>query len=766
MIENLVIVESPAKARTIEKFLGKDFKVVSSFGHIRDLTKKNLGIDIEGGFIPNYEIPRDKVKIVNELRKAASEAKTIWIASDEDREGEAIAWHLIEVLNLDPSKTKRIVFHEITKSAIEEAIKNPRTVDMNLVNAQQARRVLDRLVGFEISPVLWKKVQPALSAGRVQSVAVRLIVEREREIINFKPESSFKITGIFKVVGMEQGQSFLKAEASAKFHTEAEAEKFLEICRNADFEVKNISVKPGTRSPAPPFTTSTLQQEAYRKLGFSVSRTMAIAQKLYEEGKITYMRTDSTNLSKFALIKIKEVITEKFGEKYTRTRQYRTTSKGAQEAHEAIRPSYPEKSSITGTQAEKNLYELIWKRSVASQMADALIEKTNVTIGMNNSTVTFTSTGEVILFDGFLKLYSESADLEPQDDEKAILPPVKAGMKLQYDKITAHEKYTNPPPRYTEASLVKKLEELGIGRPSTYAPIISTIQQRGYVAREDRPGEKRNLRIIELAGGKLSRFIKTETAGKEKAKLFPKDIGIIVNDFLLDNFSEIVDYNFTAGVEEQFDHIAAGELECNKMLASFYSPFHKTVEKTLEKKARTTGARILGKHPVTGETIMVKMSRYGPVVQAGDPGKNEKPSFASLQKGQLIETITLEDAVKLFSLPRSLGTFEGEEIIVGAGRFGPYLKYRNKFYSINKNNDDPYLINLERAIEIIKEKNDTDKKKVIKEIGEIKILNGRYGPYISYQGENYKIPKGTNPESLSEDDCLKIIENKSKKNQK
>ena len=762
MIENLVIVESPAKAKTIEKFLGKDFRVVSSFGHIRDLAKKNLGIDIAGGFKPLYEVPKEKNKVVNELRKVAAEASAIWIASDEDREGEAIAWHLVEVLGLDQSKTRRIVFHEITKSAIEEAIKTPRTVDMNLVNAQQARRILDRLVGFEISPVLWKKVQPALSAGRVQSVAVRLIVEREREIIGFRPESSFRINALFRTTPELTEESSIKAEASGRFGNEKEAAGFLELCRDAEFTVRNVTVKPGTRSPAPPFTTSTLQQEAYRKLGFSVAQTMAVAQKLYEEGKITYMRTDSTNLSKLALAKIREVVISEFGENYARTRQFKTTTKGAQEAHEAIRPAYPDKSTITGTQAEKRLYDLIWKRSVASQMAEAKVERTNVAIGMNNSQVTFTATGEVVLFDGFLKVYSESTDTENSEDEKALIPPVSQGMRLWYNKISATEKYTSPPPRYTEASLVKKLEELGIGRPSTYAPIISTIQNRGYVAREDRPGEKRKITIIELSDAKITTSVKTETAGKEKSKLFPKDIGMIVNDFLMENFTEIVDYNFTAEVEEKFDMIAAGTLAWNKMLESFYTPFHKTVEATLEKKNKNTSVRILGKDPKTGETILVKMGRYGPVVQAGDPDKGEKPSFASLQKNQLIETITLDEALKLFSLPRSLGMYGGSEVIVGTGRFGPYVKFNNKFYSLKKNVDDPYSISLERAVELISEKENADKNKVINDYGDIKVLNGRYGPYISYSGNNYRIPKGTDPASLSKDDCIKIIEKKQK----
>ncbi len=766
MTENLVIVESPAKARTIEKFLGKDFRVVSSFGHIRDLSKKNLGIDIPSGFVPHYEIPEEKQKVVNELRKAASEAKSVWIASDEDREGEAIAWHLIEVLNLDPAKTRRIVFHEITKTAIEEAIKSPRTVDMNLVNAQQARRILDRLVGFEISPVLWKKVQPSLSAGRVQSVAVRLIVEREKEIIGFKAESSFRITALFRTTHEKTEAGLIKAEATGKYSDEKQVLQFLELCKEAEFTIRNVSVKPGTHSPAAPFTTSTLQQEAYRKLGFSVSQTMAIAQKLYEEGKITYMRTDSTNLSKLALSKAREVIRSEYGEEYSKTRQFKTTIKGAQEAHEAIRPAYLDKKTISGTQAEKKLYELIWERTIASQMADARVERTTVTIGMNNSSAGFTATGEVVLFDGFLKLYGESADMENSEQEKGVFPPLSPGMRLYYEKVTATEKYTSPPPRYTEASLVKKLEEMGIGRPSTYAPIISTIQARGYVIREDRPGEKRKINVIELSDGKMSKFSKTEMAGKEKSKLFPRDIGMIVNDFLMENFSGIVDYNFTAEVEEQFDRIASGKLLWNKMLEDFYSSFHIAVKESLEKKNRKSFSRILGTHPVTGKTISVKMGRYGPVAQAGDPEKGEKPQFASLQKNQLIESITLEEAISLFELPRNLGKIEGDEVIVNRGKFGPYIKYRNKFYSLKKNIDDPYSISLERASELIKEKETLEKQKVINTFGDIKILNGRYGPYISYNGQNYRIPKGTNPSELTKEECMKIIEKKSKTGRK
>jgi DNA topoisomerase-1 len=762
MIENLVIVESPAKAKTIEKYLGKDFRVVSSFGHIRDLSKKNLGIDIEKGFVPDYEVPKEKAKVVSELRKNAAESKNIWIASDEDREGEAIAWHLISVLNLDLLTTRRIVFHEITKDAITKAIKTPRLVDMNLVNSQQARRILDRLVGFEISPVLWKKVQPALSAGRVQSVAVRLIVEREREIIAFSPESAFRVSAIFLTSKEDGESSILKAEAIKKFPTEEEAYKFLELCNEAEYKITAISIKPGTRSPAPPFTTSTLQQEAYRKLGFSVAQTMAVAQKLYEAGKITYMRTDSTNLSKLALAKSRETIISEFGEKYSKTRQFKTRSKGAQEAHEAIRPAYPDKSSVSGSQTEKMLYELIWKRTIASQMADAQIEKTNISIEMNNSPIGFSATGEVIIFDGFLRVYIESADTENNDEERYVIPPVKNGMPLFYNTITANEKFTTALPRYTEASLVKKLEELGIGRPSTYAPTISTIQNRGYVAREDRPGEKRTIRIVTLSLGKITSSSKTEITGKEKSKLFPKDIGMIVNDFLIENFSEIVDYHFTAEVEEQFDEIALGNIKWTGMLEKFYSAFHQTVQNSLEKKDKKTGVRVLGKDPESGEPVSVKMGRYGPVVQIGDSANEDKPKFASLLKNQLIETITLEEALKLFRLPRSLGDQEGEEMVVGIGKFGPYIRHKNKFYSLKKGVDDPYTLTKERALEIMREKTENDKQKILRDFTDIQILNGKYGPYITKDKKNYRIPKGTNAETLTKEECLRIIESNNK----
>lgn len=762
MTENLVIVESPAKAKTIEKYLGKDFRVVSSFGHIRDLAKKNLGIDIKNNFSPEYEIPKEKAKVVAELRKAAAESKNVWIASDEDREGEAIAWHLVSVLKLNLPTTKRIVFHEITQDALAKAILNPRQVDMNLVNSQQARRILDRIVGFEISPVLWKKVQPALSAGRVQSVAVRLIVEREREIIAFKPESSFRINGIFRTDPDNTENNLIRAEAGKRFSDENDAARFLEVCSNSEFRVAGISVKPGTRSPAPPFTTSTLQQEAYRKLGFSVSQTMTVAQKLYEAGKITYMRTDSTNLSKLALAKSREVILSEFGEKYSRTRQFKTKSKGAQEAHEAIRPAYLNSFTITGSQNEKKLYELIWKRTIASQMADAEVERTTISIAMNNSPVVFSATGEVIKFDGFLKVYTESTDYENGDEEKYILPSVKKGMLLHYVTISAFQKYTMPPPRYSEASLVKKLEELGIGRPSTYAPTISTIQNRGYVLKEDRPGEKRQLKIITLSKGTISNSSKTEAAGKEKAKLFPQDIGMIVNDFLLENFSEIVDYNFTAEVEEQFDEIAEGKLKWTGMLDKFYSAFHKTVTDTLEKKNRKTGIRILGVHPETGEQVSVKMGRFGPVAQIGDSGQEGKPRFASLNRNQLLETITLAEALNLFRLPRSLGIYEGDEMVVGIGKYGPYVRYRNKFYSLKKGVDDPYSVTVERAAAIIKEKGENDKKKVMKDFGEILLLNGRYGPYLSKDKKNYRLSKGIQADKLTKEDCIRIIKESEK----
>ncbi len=758
MADNLVIVESPAKAKTIEKFLGKEYTVVSSFGHIRDLVRNNLGVEVDKGFAPLYEVPDEKKKVVAELRKHASKAATIWIASDEDREGEAIAWHLISVLGLDPATTRRIVFHEITKEAITRAVESPRQVNMNLVNAQQARRILDRLVGFELSPVLWKKVQPSLSAGRVQSVAVRLLVDREREIIAFTADSAFRVTALFSGTNSEGAAVTLKAECPKKFATEEEARAFLERCSTASFTIENISVRSGTRSPSPPFITSTLQQEAYRKLGFSVAQTMSVAQKLYEAGKITYMRTDSTNLSKLALSTAREVITSEYGSEYSRTRQFKAQSPGAQEAHEAIRPTYFDKREVTGSANEKRLYELIWRRAIASQMSDAQVEKTTITIDMSGSPISFTATGEVILFDGFLKVYTESHDRSSADDEKAILPRVDRGMGLTPSTITALQHFTSPPPRYTEASLVKKLEELGIGRPSTYAPIISTIQSRGYVAREDRPGTRRSLTELTLTAGKITRREKSETAGREKAKLFPKDIGMIVNDFLIENFPEILDYNFTAGVEKEFDDIASGEKGWEEMITTFYGPFRKSVDDSLARKARQSGARQLGTDPDSGLPVSVKMGRYGPVVQLGEASAEQKPRFATLRRDQLLETITLEEALALFALPRVAGTYEGEEMTVGIGRFGPYVRHAGKFYSLKRGVDDPYSITGERAIELIDEKREEEKRKVIREFDDVKVLNGRYGPYISYEGANYRIPRGTDPEKLTRDECLGLIE--------
>ena len=765
MSGNLVIVESPAKAKTIEKFLGKDFKVVSSFGHIRDLSKKNTGIDIENGFTPQYIIPDDKKKVVSELKKHVKESSVIWLASDEDREGEAISWHLMEVLKLTENNTRRIVFHEITREAIENAVSNPRRININLVNAQQARRVLDRLVGFEISPILWKKVQPSLSAGRVQSVALRLVVEREREIISFKSSSSFRIQGKFVFTSSDGSDGKLTAETSRKYQKEKDAEEFLDLCCQAVFTVDNITVKPGTKSPSPPFTTSTLQQEAYRKLGFSVARTMSVAQKLYEAGKITYMRTDSTNLSQLAINTASSVITAEYGEKYSKARQYKTKSKGAQEAHEAIRPTYFDNKTVTGSSQEKRLYELIWKRTVASQMSSATIEKTTITIGMSNSETDFYAQGEVIKFDGFLKVYRESTD-NGTKGERAVIPPLSKGMNLKHTGITATEKFTSPPPRYTEASLVKKMEELGIGRPSTYAPVISTIQNRGYVAREDRSGVKHTVRIHTLTSDCIKASEKKETVAIEKAKLFPGDIGMIVNDFLVDNFSDIIDYHFTANVESRFDLIAEGKLVWTDMLKEFYSPFHEKVENTLKQSERKTGARHLGNDPATGEPVYVRIGRFGPMAQIGEVSDDSKPKYSSLLKGQLIETITLQEALDLFTLPREIGEFEDKILTVGLGRFGPYVKHDNKFFSLKKGTDDPHSITKDRAVELIKEKREGDKNKRINTFGEILVLNGRYGPYISYQKKNFKIPRNTDPSTLTEEECIKLIEKGAAKKKK
>ncbi len=761
MQDNLVIVESPAKAKTIEKFLGKDFMVMSSFGHIRDLAKKDFGIDIENDFKPNYQVSPDKKKIVTELKKLAKNAKTVWLASDEDREGEAIAWHLFEVLKLDKSKTKRIVFHEITKDAILDAIKNPRDIDENLVNAQQARRILDRLVGFELSPVLWKKVKPSLSAGRVQSVAVRLIVEREREIIAFTPESTFRVQADF--IKTEEKNINLKAELNKRFKKETDAENFLSLCKNAAFTVSDISKKPAKRSPAPPFTTSTLQQEASRKFGFSVSQTMTLAQKLYEAGKITYMRTDSVNLSDLAVNTAAAEIKKEFGEKYLKIRKFKTKSKGAQEAHEAIRPTYINKHNVSGTANEKKLYELIWKRTLASLMSDAELEKTTINIDISGSENKFVAKGEMIKFDGFLKLYIESTDDDEEDEKGGLLPEIKAGENLNYNKITAVQKFSLFPPRYNEASLVRKLEELGIGRPSTYAPTISTIQNRGYVIKEDRPGKERNYKVFSLTGQSLKKDVKTEIYGAEKSKLFPTDIGMVVNDYLLEYFPNILDYNFTASVEEKFDNIAEGKVVWNKMIDAFYKPFHADIKEALEVSGRKSGERHLGEDPKTGKPVIVKIGRYGPMAQIGTNDDEEKPKFAGLRRDQHIETITLEEALELFKLPRDLGEYEGKKVVVAIGRFGPYVRHDSKFYSLKKNIDDPYTIELDRAIELIEEKREADKNKIINifnsDEGEIQVLNGRFGPYISFNKKNFKIPKDKDAKTLTVEDCIDLIKN-------
>lgn len=764
MEENLVIVESPAKAKTIEKILGKDFLVKSSFGHIRDLDKKDFGVDINNNYQPKYIISEDKKKVVAELKKHARSAKKIWIASDEDREGEAIAWHLMEVLNLKSEQTNRIVFHEITSDAIKYAIENPRRLDKNLVDAQQARRILDRLVGFEISPVLWKKVKPSLSAGRVQSVAVRLVVEREREIINFRSVNFYRVTANFLVPDSNEKTVVLKAELANRFDTLEEANAFLEKCKSAQFTVADIVTKPTKKSPAAPFTTSTLQQEASRKFGFPVGLTMSIAQKLYEAGLITYMRTDSTNLSQLALDSAKKKILDSFGEKYLKIRQYRTKIKGAQEAHEAIRPTYLDREEIEGTSQEQRLYSLIWKRTLASQMADAELEKTSVTISISNLKETFTASGEVMKFDGFLNVYLESSDDENlSDEEKGLLPPLKIAQKLIPEQIQAMERFTQKPPRYTEASLVKKLEELGIGRPSTYAPTITTIQQREYVVKEDRPGVERNFTILTLKNGQVSKTINTEITGAEKAKIFPTDIGLVVNDFLIRYFEAIVDYNFTALVEKQFDEIAEGKLQWTKMIDEFYRPFHDQIEDVTNTSERARGERVIGTDPATGKVISAKIGRFGPFVQIGEINSEseEKPMFASLRKGQSIETITLEEALKLFELPRDLGEYEGKKVIVGVGRFGPYVKHDNAFVSLKKGMDDPLKISLDRAIELINEKREQAEKAILKTFEsdpEIRILEGRWGPYISYKKDNYKIKKGTDINQLTLEDCKKIIE--------
>ncbi|MCH5227727.1 MAG: type I DNA topoisomerase [Muribaculaceae bacterium] len=770
-MKNLVIVESPAKAKTIEKFLGKDFTVLSSYGHIRDLKKHGFSIDIDNNFEPEYEIPEDKQDLVKRLRKAAKEADTVWLASDEDREGEAIAWHLAEVLGLDPLTTRRIVFHEITKPAILNAIDNPRHIDIHRVNAQQARRILDRIVGFELSPVLWKKIKPALSAGRVQSVAVRLICEREKEILNFSPESYFRVTANFtNASGMP-----VKAELTDRLENQKQALDFLEICRNSTFKVGEISVKPHMRSPHPPFTTSTLQQEAARKLGFSVSRTMSIAQRLYEEGKITYMRTDSTNLSDLALGTIKKYITDNLGSGFLKIRKYHTHSKGAQEAHEAIRPTYVTDVTIDGTQEEKKLYDLIWRRTVASQMADAEIEKTTVSISIlqdkrvNNiasaTLPSFKAEGEVVMFEGFLKVYRSDSSTQQEFTE---LPAITAGETLDIKDISAAQRFTQPPARYSEASLVKKMEELGIGRPSTYSPTISTIQQRDYVRKGESEGVKRDYLMLTLEKGKITEKILTENTGSDKGKLVPTDVGMVVNDFLTAEFPDILDYNFTAKVEEKFDDIAEGKLGWQNEIATFYGDFHPGIENINSKRGEhKVGERQIGIHPDNGKPVYVKIGRYGPVVQVGDTASEEKPLFASLRAGQSIASITLDEALKLFELPRTLGESEGVPVTVAVGRFGPYVKNGDLFVSIPKDYD-PLTITLDEAKDLILKKKEAEANKLIKSFSEmpgLEVLNGRFGPYLAYKPEgvkkavNYKIPKGTDPASLTFEEARKLMEN-------
>jgi len=759
MSKNLVIVESPAKAKTIGGFLGKEFVVKSCMGHVVDLSKKDLGVDIDKGFIPKYIITPEKKKIVSELKKLAKDADTVWLASDEDREGEAIAWHLIEALELNENKIKRIAFHEITKPAIQEAIENPRMIDKNLVNAQQARRVLDRLVGFELSPVLWKKIKPALSAGRVQSVAVRLIAEREDEIKNFKSVASFRIIGDFIVRDNKQLVK-TQAELNKRFSDKEEAIAFLNRCKNAEYVVEDVDTRPARKSPAPPFTTSTLQQEASRKLGFTVANTMRVAQELYESGKITYMRTDSVNLSDLAIGMSKKEISENYGPEYVKTRRYTTRTKGAQEAHEAIRPTYLDNKTIEGDKSQKRLYDLIWKRTIASQMADAELEKTTITINISTSDEKFLAKGEIIKFDGFLKVYMESSDEEDAEAKEGILPPLNPGDKLKMDILTALEKFSQQPYRYTEATLVKKLEELGIGRPSTYAPIISTIQKRGYVVKEDRQGFTRTYVIVSLKNTVISEEEKAENYGFEKAKLFPTDIGNLVNSFLVQHFRNILDYHFTANVEEEFDEIAEGKLVWNEMIKEFYFPFHQQVEGTLENTRKVSGEKFLGKDPLSDANVFVKIGRYGPMVQIGDTDSTQKPKFAALKKGQSIDSISLQEALDLFKLPRNIGEYEASEVVASTGRFGPYIRHKSKFFSLSKE-DDPLTVTLERAIQIILEKQNSDNQKIVKEFqldGKvIQIINGRYGIYISYDKQNYRIPKGTNPRELTLEECQSIL---------
>jgi len=760
MSKNLVIVESPAKAKTIEKFLGEDYQVMSSFGHIRDLAEKGIGIDFENNYQPQYVVSTDKKKLVAELKKATKNAEIVWLASDEDREGEAIAWHLYEELKLKKENTRRIVFHEITKNAILHAIENPREIDINLVDAQQARRVLDRIVGFELSPILWRKVRPSLSAGRVQSVAVRLIVEREREINQFTPEATYRVNCIFTSVDKNGNPVELKAELSQRFATKAQAMEFLENCKKAQFSINNIITKPAKKSPAPPFTTSTLQQEAARKLGYSVAQTMQIAQRLYESGKITYMRTDSVNLSDLALGTSKAEIISMAGEKYVHIRKFTTKTKGAQEAHEAIRPTYMNAHTVEGTAQEKKLYELIWKRTIASQMADAELEKTSIYIHISGSALQFIASGEVIVFDGFLKVYIESTDDETDSENESLLPVMKQGETLQSTEIVAQERFSQKPPRYAEASLVRKLEELGIGRPSTYAPTISTIQNRLYVEKGDRTAVKREYNVLKLKAGKISDKIKEENTGAEKSKLFPTDIGIVVNDFLNEYFPTVLNYNFTADVEKEFDSVADGEIKWTESIDKFYKKFHPIVEDTMKNSERQVGERILGTDPTSGRQLSVKIGKYGPLAQIGTVEEEEKPIFASLRKEQSIESITLEEALDLFKLPRQVGEYEGKVMTVAIGRFGPYIRHDAAFYSLPKT-DDPMEVTTERSIEIIEEKREAEKNKLIMsfgENGEIQVLNGRFGPYFTFEKVNYKIfPKGTDPKTLTLERCKELI---------
>lgn len=766
MQKNLVIVESPAKAKTIEKFLGKDYKVMSSFGHIRDLKKKDFSIDTRT-FVPTYEIPVDKKKVVDDLRKAASQAEMVWLASDEDREGEAISWHLFEVLGLKTENTKRIVFHEITKAAITNAIQTPRDIDINLVNAQQARRVLDRIVGFKLSPILWKKIKPSLSAGRVQSVAVRLIVEREREIQTFQPEAAYRVVATFLVPDANGNAIEMKAELGTRFKEKAEAEAFLTQCKDATFTIDDVQTRPLRKSPSVPFTTSTLQQEAARKLGFSVSQTMTIAQRLYESGQITYMRTDSTNLSGLCLGASQKVIIDTMGEQYHTLRNFKTKVKGAQEAHEAIRPTYMDRQTIEGTAAERRLYELIWKRTIATQMADAQFEKTTVLIKMSDSPYTFTATGEVLIFDGFLRVYRASADEDTQNEnQKELFPPLTCGQQLQYSEIQATERYTQYPNRYNEGSLVKKLEELGIGRPSTYAPTISTIQNRDYVKKEDSPSQERTINTLKLKKGKLTDKMVSETFGSEKASLKPTDVGVVVNDYLIDYFPQVLDYNFTANIEKEFDEVAEGQKPWDGVIADFYQEFSPLIEHSMnEKHEHKVGERVLGTDPKSGRQVSVKIGRFGPVVQIGVASDEEKPRFAQLKKGQSLDSLTLDEALDLFALPRTLGEYEDTAVVVNTGRFGPYIQLGKMYVSLPAG-IDPMALTLEEGISLIEKKRQYEQQRQIKTFAEnpsVEILNGPYGPYIAMNGKNYKIPSGVEPATLDLAACMEIITKASEK---